>query len=144
MSDEMTAMDLCDFYVGSQGRESPMANETVRVNYKDFMAIRTDLAAAKERAVKIDVQMSQRDDLLDELTTKLCNANETCDTLRTESEAMREALTFLKSDHLRLLARYFDASYANDLNTEVQDDLRAWADMIDAALAGQKDTTDDK
>lgn len=49
MSDEMTAMDLCDFYVGSQGRESPMANETVRVNYKDFLAIRTQLALAEKQ-----------------------------------------------------------------------------------------------
>jgi len=138
MSDEMTAMDLCDFYVGSQGRESPMANETVRVNYKDFMAIRTDLAAAKERAVKIDVQMSQRDDLLDELTTKLCNANETCDTLRTENAALREMI-----DRARECARCdYPKSTAG---------FAPWKDcgecvgcQCQAALAARKDTTDDK
>lgn len=48
MNDEMTALELCDFYIGSQCREEPDTHETVRVNYKDFMRIREALAARKE------------------------------------------------------------------------------------------------
>ena len=53
---------------------------------------------------------------------------------RAENERLREALTFLKTDHLRLLAHYFDVMYADDPNTEIQSDLRAWAHKIEAAL----------
>lgn len=44
MSGEMTALEVCDFYVGSQCREDPDAQETVLVNYEDFMRIRDTLA----------------------------------------------------------------------------------------------------
>lgn len=97
MSDEMTAMDLCDFYVGSQGREHPMANETVRVNYKDFLAIRTGLAAANERADGLDAAYEGAKTANDQLRiiaasaeTDAENLRYTLAQLRTENAALRE------------------------------------------------------
>jgi len=53
MSDEMTALEICDFYVGSQRKESPDAHETVLVNYEDFMRIRNALRAENAESRKI-------------------------------------------------------------------------------------------
>ena len=129
--------------------ESARANELEEDN-NELLA---DLAAANERAERaeqslrepimlyntrfgagIDVDNMPIQLFIDTRYVPVPIHNEKIDAIQAECERLREALCFLNTDHLRLLARYFDHHYPDDPQTQVQDDLRAWADKIAAAL----------
>ena len=111
-------------YEGDDGLYEVLSGRFARLT-RDLAESETNLQAALEACARKEHQLSEAQD-------KALESGKSCLAALLALSEARAALP--PSQKLRDLALWIDVKYPNDSDPEVQNDLRRWARLIDAAL----------